>query len=1164
MKKLTAFCLFCLCFLFAKADTFTVTSNADSGPGTLREAITLANANGMAIADQIHFNLTDQSTAGRTIMLLSALPLLTSNLVVDGTTQSGSKFGISDAKIILERSTSSATYFSGLSAISAANIEIYGLYIRYFLTNPATPSIAVGGIELGDVQNIQIGNVGKGNVISANGHGIYHHYRRATSFEPLRQGVNIVIKSNILGLNPDGETMTAIKQGMGIWIWEGKNIQVGGDGLGEGNILTGNRSGGFAFHSQLYTGNGFIRIIKNKLGFDYTGLKVLLPIGYPDGINSIVAGASNSMDYDVEIRQNQFSGFFTALNIWEVTRPFRVVGNEIGVIKPAGLNFSNQNGIYVDGCATGIIGGDGADKNIVAYSKSKGIFSSDGNTGSSLITVTKNSIYCNEVKGISVEHLSYRPHPWVYINNVTGSTVKGKAKPGSTVEVFYDDSCVNCEGKIYIGSATAGADSSWQYSGPITGNVVATSTEPSGLTSEFSKAEANLDRFQIKHASCERNNGAVTGIQIKSGTHWYWQNASGAIVSYDTALLNVPAGNYQLVVSVGSNACKTVYGPFQIKDLRLPPTLSNVQVQNANCGNANGKLSVMDPLNGIRVKWMNAAGDSIGNSAVIDQLLPGQYSLQLVMMSDETCFKNFGPYLVQNQSGPSLNTNVLQITPAVCGTNTGSITGILANNTTGAVQIRWIDSSNNVVGTGFDLINVPSGKYRLKFKDGSSCDTITSPFYHIGNTGEITINTATAQIKPAKCSGNTGGIQNIAVSGGADYEWTNTNTGAIVGNTLAIGGLPAGSYQLTVTNSLGCTKTAPVLIVPQTTFLSITVQASGSIAARCGQPNGSIAAQTFSRDTGIYRFYWKDSATNQVVGNYTRLVNIFGGTYLLFAVDSNGCESQILKRAISNLPVPYFDYNKMQVSMDECLSGKGAISGIIVKDMRGGSGNYVWYNSQNDSIGNTLNMQNLPEGVYNVKATDLIGCTVVSQPITIGNRIVPLPSPQVDDQIILKGTTASLQVKNFRSGRYELFDDITSIAPIQTNTTGSFTTPVLVADKIYHLRYVSGICSSNHVPVKITVVDRTGIYVPTAFTPNNDGKNDRLRIVAYGRVKLHNFTVFNRWGEAVYTSADFSEGWDGSLRGTPAVAGVYVWVLKATDELTGKTIEQKGTITIIR
>jgi gliding motility-associated-like protein len=57
------------------------------------------------------------------------------------------------------------------------------------------------------------------------------------------------------------------------------------------------------------------------------------------------------------------------------------------------------------------------------------------------------------------------------------------------------------------------------------------------------------------------------------------------------------------------------------------------------------------------------------------------------------------------------------------------------------------------------------------------------------------------------------------------------------------------------------------------------------------------------------------------------------------------------------------------------------------------------------------------------------------------------------------------------------------------------------------------------------------IYVPTAFTPNNDGRNDYLRPILLGVKQLQYFRVYNRWGQVVYTMQPNQLGWDGTLNG---------------------------------
>jgi gliding motility-associated-like protein len=88
-------------------------------------------------------------------------------------------------------------------------------------------------------------------------------------------------------------------------------------------------------------------------------------------------------------------------------------------------------------------------------------------------------------------------------------------------------------------------------------------------------------------------------------------------------------------------------------------------------------------------------------------------------------------------------------------------------------------------------------------------------------------------------------------------------------------------------------------------------------------------------------------------------------------------------------------------------------------------------------------------------------------------------------------------------------------------------------------------------------------YVPTAFTPNGDGKNDVFRFVAAGMTAIHYFKIFNRYGQMVYSATDPSRGWDGSFNGKRQTTDTYVWIIEGKDYL-GNNIKRKGTVTLIR
>jgi gliding motility-associated-like protein len=86
--------------------------------------------------------------------------------------------------------------------------------------------------------------------------------------------------------------------------------------------------------------------------------------------------------------------------------------------------------------------------------------------------------------------------------------------------------------------------------------------------------------------------------------------------------------------------------------------------------------------------------------------------------------------------------------------------------------------------------------------------------------------------------------------------------------------------------------------------------------------------------------------------------------------------------------------------------------------------------------------------------------------------------------------------------------------------------------------------------------------VPSAFTPNGDGRNDLFRPIG-GRFKIHQFSVFNRWGEEVYIcKASTLKGWDGTYKGYAQELGVYYWVVLY--ECEGVEYIEKGDVTLIR
>lgn len=107
-----------------------------------------------------------------------------------------------------------------------------------------------------------------------------------------------------------------------------------------------------------------------------------------------------------------------------------------------------------------------------------------------------------------------------------------------------------------------------------------------------------------------------------------------------------------------------------------------------------------------------------------------------------------------------------------------------------------------------------------------------------------------------------------------------------------------------------------------------------------------------------------------------------------------------------------------------------------------------------------------------------------------------------------------------------------------------------------------GCADSSYVIVRVFQT-APSIFVPTAFTPNSDGLNDVARPICVGIRKINYFSIYNRWGELVFTTTENEKGWDGRINGVLQSTNVFVWIVSAEDYLGGKYFD-KGTVTLIR
>jgi gliding motility-associated-like protein len=132
-------------------------------------------------------------------------------------------------------------------------------------------------------------------------------------------------------------------------------------------------------------------------------------------------------------------------------------------------------------------------------------------------------------------------------------------------------------------------------------------------------------------------------------------------------------------------------------------------------------------------------------------------------------------------------------------------------------------------------------------------------------------------------------------------------------------------------------------------------------------------------------------------------------------------------------------------------------------------------------------------------------------------------------------------------------------------STGQTTTTIQVTNPgIYTLiaTDTNGCTGMGSITVKDSACPQY-LRLPTAFTPNGDGKNDIFRPIFAGAMIYFKLTIYDRWGERIFESSSSSQGWDGTFGGKPQSSGTYVWLCKYRLYQQPEQV-QKGTVVLIR
>jgi gliding motility-associated-like protein len=623
----------------------------------------------------------------------------------------------------------------------------------------------------------------------------------------------------------------------------------------------------------------------------------------------------------------------------------------------------------------------------------------------------------------------------------------------------------------------------------------------------------------IVHADCN-NAGATLTVNPIGGIPPYeysldglnWQPSNVFNVYRDRFTVHVKGGNGCKM----SSCCYSVY----MLCLRL-----NVGGKGANCGNNDGTITV----------------------TASDGTPPYEYSIDGVNYQTGNVFTGLAPntYTVYGRDAAGLtNTQNVTIgnvclsvaasaTDAACGQSNGTITAAASNGTT--------PYTYSIDGVNFQSSNifssVPAASYVVTVKDAAG----------YSSTGNVTVgNIAGPQIvanaTAASCSNNDGIITASGTGGTQPYSFA-INNGSYQ-NSGSFNGLATGNYTATIKDAKGCTASQPV-IVDLVNALSVDAGADITI---CEGTTGSIKA--ISNGT---TFTWLPSAdlNNTTVLSPNASPRVTTKYYI--TANSGICEKK--DSVMVNVdPAPVADAGS---NVTICYGQSAQLNGS-------GGVQYSWSPATylNDpSVNNPTAVKPAGTVTYHLTVTDAKGCaSIVNESVTVsvtppakvfaGNDTSvyinqPLPIHAID--VNNSGFT-----KYSWSPPFGLSDPFVQSPIATTNKNITYTVVASTPNG----------CEGTDT-LAITAFAVADIFVPNAFTPNGDGRNDIFKAIPIGIREFKYFAVYNRWGQRVFYTTNPVIGWTGTINGASMQSGAYVW-MAAGITFKGDLIERKGTVVLVR
>jgi len=526
----------------------------------------------------------------------------------------------------------------------------------------------------------------------------------------------------------------------------------------------------------------------------------------------------------------------------------------------------------------------------------------------------------------------------IFINNFPGHSVDGVVTDGSN--------CVSNDGSVDVTVIDGSGDFTFSWSNSATtedisglasGTYVVTVTDNVTGCIAFGSFDVEsgdeiIVASSLTQPSCGLINGAID-LTVSGGSGPYTFAWSNGATTEDISGLG--SGVYGVTIT-DANGC-TSDQVFNLSELGGPDVAAVVNSPVcATDNNGSIDLTLTGGVGPFTFNWSNGA-----TTEDLTGLPGGTYT---VIITDQ----GSGCQVIESYTlnTPSFMGGFVNVTPAGCAGNLGGAIDVTMFGGTPPYSFVW--NPGNI--TTEDLTGIAGGTYTVTVTDDIGCSVFG--VIVVGESAPIVINETVTDVS---CTGAADGSINLAVTGGVGgftFDW---QPGGQTSQNLS--GLSGGTYDVTVTDSDGCTQTGSYVVDEPATF---DINPSFTDASCQGNCDGT-ASVNVTGGTLPYTYVWTPN-----VGSGPSVNNLCGGNYQVLVTDANGC-SDVAQFTISD--------NQIQVSISATnASCNGECDGEVTASI---TGNNPPFTSEWLETGGTgLTESGLCPGTYTLEVTDNIGCTI--------------------------------------------------------------------------------------------------------------------------------------------------------------------------------------------